>query len=62
MTKAAVQTRSFSAGSEYESLRQLRVQADYFLVPDDSAYEDWPTNWKDAEYYADSLLDFLNKW
>lgn len=62
LTKAAIQIRSFAAGGEYESLRQLRVQADYFLVPSDPAYEDWLNNWKDAEFYADSLLEFLDNW
>jgi hypothetical protein len=62
MTKAAIQARSFAAGGEYESLRQLLVQADYLLFPDDPAYEDWTTNWRDADYYATSLLDFLSKW
>lgn len=62
LTKAAVQSRNFAAGGEYESLRQLRVQADYFLVPDDPAYRDWERNWQDAEHYAASLLRFLENW
>ena len=64
--KAAVQMRSFAAGSEYETLRQMRVHADYLLQPGDadydSAYEDWQRNWENAEWYAQSLFDFLNAW
>ncbi len=64
--KAAVQMRSFAAGSEYETLRQMRVHADYLLKPGDadydSAYDDWQRNWKNAEWYAQSLFDFLNAW
>lgn len=65
-TKAAVQTRSFAAGGEYEALRRMRVHADYLLKPSDPDYDaataDWQRNWEDAEWYAQSLFRFLSAW
>jgi hypothetical protein len=65
-TKAAVQARSFAAGGEYEALRQMRVHADYLLQSGDpgydAAYDDWQRNWEDAEWYAESLFNFLSAW
>lgn len=62
----AVAGKSFSAGSYFNSLRLMRVHADYDLKPRDSdydsAYDDWLNNWKDAEVQIDNLLDLIDTW
>ena len=64
--KTAVAAKSSAAGGTFQTLRDLRIHADYILTPGDPgydpAYEDWEDNWKNAEWCCDSLLAFLDHW
>lgn len=52
--KIAASTRSSAADGTFQTLRDLRVHADYVLKPGDAgydpAYDDWEDNWKNAEW------------
>ena len=64
--KIAVAARSSAAGGAFQTLRDLRIHADYVLRPGDPghdpAYDDWEDNWKNAEWCYASLLTFLGLW
>jgi len=53
-----VKARNWSLGTQLDTLRELRVQADYFLVPSQE-YWDWAANWTRAKAIADSLMPKL---
>ncbi len=52
-TKNALAIKSFAAAGTYQTLRELRIHADYALKPGDPgydpAYDDWADNWENAE-------------
>ena len=64
--KIAAASRSSAAGGTFQTLRELRIHADYVLRSGDpgydAAYDDWEDNWKNAEWCYDSLLRFINQW
>ena len=47
-----------ATADQLDTLRRLRVIADYQLLPDDPAMRDWPSNWIKAQA-AD--FEYLNK-
>jgi hypothetical protein len=63
-THDAIRRKSLRAGADYASLKDLRVQADYYLLAEDPFYEDWAVNWRDADSYAEALIKFVadQKW
>jgi hypothetical protein len=57
--REAIKRRNAVAAGRFESFRCLRVQAAYYLVVDDPAFEDWEFNWREANRYAEALLEFI---
>ena len=54
-----LRARNWVLGTQYDTLRELRVQADYFLVPKQE-YQDWLANWSRAKAVADGLMPKLS--
>lgn len=50
-----------STGDELDDLFWLRIQADYYLVPD-QPYENWPDNWMRAQRIFQRILPKLQGW
>lgn len=55
----AVKKRHRSLGDQLDSLRRLRIVADYELLPNDSANSNWQKNWERAEALVDKVLPGL---
>ncbi len=49
-------------GSQLRALHRMRVEADYYLTPSDTSFEDWERNWKDAEHLVNAILPKLQSW
>jgi len=64
--KVATANKSSAQGGTFQTLRDLRVHADYVLRPGDqgydSAYDDWQDNWENAKWCIESLLPFIKTW
>jgi hypothetical protein len=58
----AIEFKQLVAAAHFDSLRELRVQADYFPVTDEPDYQDWSANWRLADHYASLLIEFLKTW
>lgn len=55
-----VRDRYFTAGTQLDRLRLLRVQADYRLRPE-SGYGDWTANWRNASALYQSVLPTVRR-
>jgi hypothetical protein len=60
--KQAIWHKHPVAAGRFETLRRLRVQADYIPVTRDPTYQDWLANWRLADLYASELVEFLKTW
>jgi hypothetical protein len=50
-----------AVGGAYGSLYDLRIEADYYLEPRDRANDDWARNWRYADRYASTVVEYLSK-
>jgi hypothetical protein len=60
--KDVIKAKDHVAAATFQSLRDLRVEADYFPVTRKPYYKDWLANWKLAEHHASELVEFLKTW
>ena len=64
--KKAVSAKSFTEGSRFQELREMRTHADYVLKPGDekykSDYDDWPENWKTAVDCYEKITPVIGRW
>jgi hypothetical protein len=51
-----------AAGDKLDSLRRLRIVADYELLPQRPSDRDWHANWQIAERLANDILSKLKAW
>ena len=51
--------RGFAVGNDLYRLKQLRITADYQLLPADIALQDWSQNWATARALVQRLLPEL---
>lgn len=54
------QTGAYGLADVLDSLRKLRVEADYNLLPSRPKYADWEENWKDVKSYLEVLHPALD--
>lgn len=58
---ASLREISRSLGDKLDSLRKLRVEADYSLTPSEVKYREWRRNWEDADLIANNVLPGLTR-
>lgn len=51
-----------STADQLDTLRRLRVVADYQLLPENSADRDWTRNWSRAQALVNRILPRLRAW
>lgn len=53
--------RGFAVGNDLYRLKQLRITADYDLLPTDAALQDWDQSWATAQALVQRLLPELQR-
>jgi hypothetical protein len=56
-----VKEKDTAIGNKLDSLRKLRVEADYYLSPSKPEYQDWKKNWQRADLIARDIEKQIQK-